>query len=156
MKRDIKPERLTDPEKIAKNSKIHDIETVEGHSKPDQTPKRNRLKETLTGNNKLGSIAGKVLDVASIFLPDWAVKGRKAIQTKTSKVMPILNDKEWYQSKTIWTAVLVLLTGILQALGVSAVENPETMQTIYTVLYHILAAFGLYGLRDAIGEKLNK
>jgi len=50
--------------------------------------------------------------------------------------------KTWYQSKTMWTAVVTAVVAVLQAAGlVSAV--PE-------VAWQLLAAFGLYGVRDAI------
>ncbi len=48
--------------------------------------------------------------------------------------------KDWYKSKTVWAAVVTAIVGILQALGVP----------IYSEIYAVLAALGLYGIRDAM------
>ena len=48
--------------------------------------------------------------------------------------------KNWYKSKTVWTAIVVGVLGVVQALGVGV---PEW-------LYAVLGALGLYGVRDAI------
>ena len=53
-------------------------------------------------------------------------------------------DKEWYKSKTIWSGVALLAVGICQAMGINLP---------YEILYSAAGAFGLYGLRDAIGQK---
>ena len=68
----------------------------------------------------------------------------------------MIKDKKWYQSKTVWSAILLVLTAILQALGVDVAGSPEVMTTIYEVLYVLAGAFGLFGLRSAIGDKINK
>lgn len=68
----------------------------------------------------------------------------------------MIKDKKWYQSKTVWSAILLVLTAILQALGVDVVSNPEVMQSVYEVLYVVAGAFGLFGLRAAIGDKIDK
>ena len=49
--------------------------------------------------------------------------------------------KKWYQSKTIWTAIIGGIIGVVEAFGVTV--PPE--------LITILIAFGLYAIRDAIG-----
>ena len=56
--------------------------------------------------------------------------------------MSVIADKAWYKSKTIWTAVVVCAASIAGEFGV---EVPESV-------YGILAAFGLYGVRDAVGK----
>ncbi len=58
--------------------------------------------------------------------------------------MTVLKDKAWWASKTVWTAVVAGAVGVLEAAGfVTAV--PE-------VVWTLLAAFGLYGVRDAVGK----
>jgi len=51
-------------------------------------------------------------------------------------------EKPWYKSKTIWTAVIGGVLGVLHAFGVVV---PEWV-------YTILIAFGLVAVRDAIGS----
>lgn len=116
-----------------------------------------RVLAFVKGENRMGRKVGAVLDIATIFLPGGVKTGREAVKTiltKKNKAMPILRDKPWYESKTIWSAIIILITGILQAAGVSFVENPETMQVIYVTIYHVSAALGLYGVRDAVGDKI--
>lgn len=50
--------------------------------------------------------------------------------------------KFWYQSKAIWTAIIVGVLGVVDAFGVPIPKE----------LYTILAAFGLYSLRVAKTE----
>ena len=54
----------------------------------------------------------------------------------------IIADKAWWKSKTIWTAVVVCASSIAGEFGV---EIPQSV-------YGVLAAFGLYGVRDAVGK----
>ena len=56
--------------------------------------------------------------------------------------MSVIADKAWYKSKTIWTAVVVCAASIAGEFGI---EIPESV-------YGILAALGLYGVRDAVGK----
>ena len=56
--------------------------------------------------------------------------------------MSVIADKAWYKSKTIWTAVVVCAASIAGEFGV---EVPESV-------YGVLAALGLYGVRDAVGK----
>ena len=56
--------------------------------------------------------------------------------------MSVIADKAWYKSKTIWTAVVVCAASIAGEFGI---EVPESV-------YGILAALGLYGVRDAVGK----
>ena len=58
--------------------------------------------------------------------------------------MSVIADKEWYKSKTIWTSVVAGVVGVLQAAGVVD-QVPE-------ILWTLLASFGLYSVRDAVGK----
>tara|TARA_Y100000310_G_C20681345_1_gene816130 strand:- start:379 stop:552 length:174 start_codon:yes stop_codon:yes gene_type:complete len=53
------------------------------------------------------------------------------------------SDKEWFKSKTFWTAVVTFCVGGAKATGV---EVPP-------YILEMLVAFGLYSLRDAVGKK---
>ena len=56
--------------------------------------------------------------------------------------MSVIADKAWWKSKTIWTAVVVCAASNAGEFGI---EVPESV-------YCILAALGLYGVRDAVGK----
>ena len=58
--------------------------------------------------------------------------------------MAVLIDKSWYKSKTIWTSIIAGVVGVLQAFGV--------IESVPEVVWTLLAAFGLYGVRDAVGK----
>ena len=58
--------------------------------------------------------------------------------------MAIIADKVWRKSKTVGTSVIVGGVGVLQALG--------AIETVPEVVWTLLAAFGLYGVRDAVGK----
>tara|TARA_R110000765_G_scaffold326955_1_gene418147 strand:+ start:2729 stop:2923 length:195 start_codon:yes stop_codon:yes gene_type:complete len=58
--------------------------------------------------------------------------------------MAVIADKAWWKSKTIWTSVIAGAVGVLQAAGVVD-QVPELVWTI-------LASFGLYSVRDAVGK----
>jgi|TARA_R110000822_G_C15135318_1_gene475585 esterase/lipase superfamily enzyme len=58
--------------------------------------------------------------------------------------MAVISDKEWWKSKTIWTSVIAGAVGVLQAAGIVD-QVPELVWTI-------LASFGLYSVRDAVGK----
>ena len=49
-------------------------------------------------------------------------------------------NKEWYKSKTVWSAIVMGLVGVAQAAGC---EIPE-------YAFAMLASVGLYGIRSAI------
>ena len=49
-------------------------------------------------------------------------------------------NKSWYTSKAVWSALLIGITGVAEAAGIHVPEYAFT----------VLAAFGLYGVRDAI------
>ena len=58
--------------------------------------------------------------------------------------MAVIADKAWWKSKTVWTSVVAGVVGVAQAAGVID-QVPE-------VVWTLLAAFGLYGVRDAVGK----
>jgi hypothetical protein len=58
--------------------------------------------------------------------------------------MAVIADKAWYKSKTVWTSVVAGAVGVLQAVGV--------VEAVPEVVWTLLAAFGLYGVRDAVGK----
>jgi hypothetical protein len=58
--------------------------------------------------------------------------------------MAVIADKAWYKSKTVWTSVVAGVVGVLQAAGV--------VEAVPEVVWTLLAAFGLYGVRDAVGK----
>ena len=57
--------------------------------------------------------------------------------------MSVIQDKQWWKSKTMWTAIVVCISSIAGEFGV---EVPESV-------FGVLAALGLYGVRDAVGKK---
>ena len=114
-----------------------------------------KLKLTVQGKTDVGRVTGTVLNIAELFAPSWAVKARDVIQSQT-KPRPMLNSKKWYQSKTIWSAVLVAVMAVLNGLGVDIASNPQLTSTILQVGMAVAGAFGLYGLRDAIDKQQDK
>ena len=58
--------------------------------------------------------------------------------------MAVIADKAWWKSKTIWTSVIATGVGILQAAGV--------VEAVPEVVWTVLASFGLYSVRDAVGN----
>ena len=58
--------------------------------------------------------------------------------------MAVIADKAWWKSKTVWTSVVEGAVGVLQAVGV--------VEAVPEVVWTLLAAFGLYGVRDAVGK----
>ncbi len=58
--------------------------------------------------------------------------------------MAVIADKAWWKSKTVWTSVVAGAVGVLQAAGV--------VEAVPEVVWTLLAAFGLYGVRDAVGK----
>ena len=136
-RKDIKGETKKDAQKVAEKARKKDIKEREGHSKPDHTPKRNRVKETIQGQNRLGSITGKILDVASIFLPDWAVKGRKVIQTKTQPAMP-KRVKPYLTQLSTWEGI----AAILGAIGV--IIYPEAIVEIVIGVFTVIGGIEIW------------
>lgn len=110
-----------------------------------------KLRLTWRGKTGVGRIAGTVLDIAEL-LP---IKG-EVIKRLRNRLRGKHMDKPKLMSKTVWSAILIALTAILQALGVDLVGDPEAMGTIYQVIYYLAGAFGLYGLRDAVGQAKKK
>jgi hypothetical protein len=58
--------------------------------------------------------------------------------------MAVIADKAWWKSKTIWTSVVAGAVGVAQAAGL--------IEAVPEVVWTLLAAFGLYGVRDAVGK----
>ena len=58
--------------------------------------------------------------------------------------MAVIADKAWYKSRTVWTSVIAGVVGVAQAAGV--------IEAVPEVVWTLLAAFGLYGVRDAVGK----
>lgn len=114
--------------------------------------------KAIVGSNTAGKIAGVVLDGLSLVAPAGGTinKFRNGVKSliQTNEV-PVM-DKPKLLSKTVWGAILIVITAILEAVGVSFVTNPETMQIIYSVMYSVAGALGLYGLRDAVGKLINQ
>lgn len=124
----------------------------------------NTITETAAGRNTVGRVLGSAIDVGLIFAPyggrlDNARQTAKAalgLQRRKFQHNPNPMDKPRYLSKTVWSSIIIAATAILQAVGVDFVSNPETMQTIYNVAYSLAGAFGLYGLRSAVGEQIKR
>ena len=53
-----------------------------------------------------------------------------------------MQKKEWYKSKTIWTAIVVCAGSVAGEFGVVIPES----------VFGVLAALGLYGVRDAVDK----
>ena len=58
--------------------------------------------------------------------------------------MAIIADKAWGKSKTVWTSIVAGVVGVAQAAGL--------IEAVPEVVWTLLAAFGLYGVRDAVGK----
>ena len=58
--------------------------------------------------------------------------------------MVIIADKAWWKSKTVWTSIIAGVVGVAQAAGL--------IEAVPEVVWTLLAAFGLYGVRDAVGK----
>jgi hypothetical protein len=58
--------------------------------------------------------------------------------------MAVIADKAWWKSKTVWTSIVAGAVGVAQAAGV--------VEAVPEVVWTLLAAFGLYGVRDAVGK----
>jgi hypothetical protein len=109
----------------------------------------------IQGENSIGKYLGLGLDVGESFLPKWVSRIRDIFQSKLTK-RTMLNGKKWYKSKTIWSAILIVVLAVLQGVGVDLMANPELTSTVFEVLMLLAGAFGLYGLRDAIDKQSQK
>jgi hypothetical protein len=58
--------------------------------------------------------------------------------------MAVIADKAWWKSKTVWTSIIAGVVGVAQAAGL--------IEAVPEVVWTLLAAFGLYGVRDAVGK----
>lgn len=54
----------------------------------------------------------------------------------------MIQDKSWYKSKTIWTALAVFICSVAPEFGVVIPDS----------VFGVLGALGLYGVRDAVGK----
>ncbi len=68
----------------------------------------------------------------------------KWIAKKTNLQEGPMDTKQWYESKTIWTAVIGALVGIY-----GAISSVHPLPPIPSWIYSLLGAAGLYGLRTA-------
>lgn len=119
-------------------------------------PFKERFKAFIRGENKAGRTVGMVLDGLGLFIPRLRTARNLAEHVLIKKHKAMIKDKPWYQSKTVWSAILLVLTAVLQALGVDLAGNPEITNTVYEVAYILAGAFGLFGLRAAISDKITK
>lgn len=75
------------------------------------------------------------------WIPDWILRifGRKIADKINLQEGTLDNTKSWYQSKTIWAAVVAGLLGIYNSVG-AAKGLPAVPEWIYT----LLGAIGVY------------
>ena len=111
--------------------------------------------KVVRGRNKAGQAIGGGLDIAGLFVPAIA-KFRTIAKRTLNLTQPTTMDKPKLLSKTVWGAIIIALTALLQAFGVDFSADPELVNHIYEVVYGLAGAFGLYGLRDAIGQKIKR
>lgn len=71
----------------------------------------------------------------------------RAIAKKLNLKEGQVDTKKWYESKTIWTAVVAAALGIIQAVG----QTTGHTIVIPNWVYDVLGAVGLYSLRT--GDK---
>lgn len=60
-----------------------------------------------------------------------------------------MEGKKWYESKTLWAAIVAGVLGMVQPVS-TALGHPVTVPMW---VYEVLGAFGLYGIRDAVGKQ---
>jgi len=87
--------------------------------------------------------AGGIASFFGVTIPDWTFTvlsgfGLYSVRDTIGN-LPVTTDKEWYKSKTIWTAVSIMVCGVAMGMG----------YVIPEWTYTALAGFGLYGVRDA-------
>lgn len=56
-----------------------------------------------------------------------------------------MEDKKWYQSKTVWTAIISAVLGAVQPIS-TAIGHPVV---IPSWVFELLGGMGLYALRTA-------
>jgi hypothetical protein len=78
-------------------------------------------------------------------LPAWVYRfaGKEIASKLDLKEGTIMDTKKWYQSKTIWTAILGVVLGAIQPIS-TAFGHPITVPQW---VLEVLAGMGLYGLR---------
>lgn len=127
----------------------HIIEAL--HNATDRkAPLGVRIGNFVSGQSKLGRGIGQFLDFITIFVPygNRIDKVRTVIQRKL-RPKTMLQDKKWYQSSTIWSALLILVAAGAQAVGIEPI-------VAYEFIFAIAGAFGLVGLRKAVSQKIEK
>lgn len=78
-------------------------------------------------------------------LPDFIYRfiGREAAAKLDLKEGNLMDTKPWYQSKTIWTAIIGVLLGAVQPIS-AAFGHPITVPNW---VFEVLGAAGLYSVR---------
>lgn len=110
-----------------------------------------RLKRTFTPQKKLGRTIFDIADLALIFLP--GATPVKIINKIRGKMM----DKPKLKSKSIWCAIIIFVTALLEnVLGIDFGASPEMVDAVYKIIYFGASALGIVGLRDAVGKMINK
>jgi len=79
-------------------------------------------------------------------IPDFLLKivGRRIGDKIKLQENSTMENKKWFQSKTVWTAVVGGLLSIYTAIG-----TIHPLPVIPEWIYTLLGAIGLYGLRTA-------
>lgn len=118
--------RLTDPEKIAKESKIHDITTV-SHKHPEHKPNRmkkaiNFLKGLVTGESKAGEAVHGILDLLPI--PNQVI----------AKAASYLFGGEPQKSKEELSKLLTFRNGVALVLSIAYLTGLITLEDMRAVL----------------------
>lgn len=54
-------------------------------------------------------------------------------------------EKKWYKSKTVWSAVIAALLGLVEPISTAT----GTPMQVPSWVFQVLAGFGLYSLRTA-------
>lgn len=157
-----------DPEDLEnlKKIKIEDLTAREKSMVEIVVPKDSFLErgfrfvvKTIAGQNGIGRAGAVVKDALSQvgLLPPVLNKGSDLIGNALKRKQNISTmDKPKLLSKTVWSAIIIALTALLQAFGVDLASDPELTVHIYETIYGLAGAFGLYGLRDAISKQIEK
>lgn len=162
--RDLTPPKLSKEPKYdfqkVKGDEIKDLRQAWADGDSFLEKVGNLVTKTAAGRNTVGRVLGSAIDVALMVAPHGSkidrvrrtAKSALGLNTRKFQHNPNPMDKPKYLSKTVWSSIIIALTAILQAAGVEFVSDPQTMQTVYTLMYSLAGAFGLYGLRDAVGK----
>lgn len=82
-------------------------------------------------------------------LPNWMYRfaGKTAVKKLNLYEGAVMETKKWFQSKSVWTAIIGVLLGAVQPIS-SAFGHPIT---IPAWVFELLGGMGLYTLRT--GDK---